>query len=137
MARRVLLPGLTAGVVLLGSSYLMLYATIYLMPGLVEEYYNPVFWPGSDRALLFFAHPFILSLALAWFWDWFKAQLANSQWLLRGLKFGGIYALIATLPSMWITFSAIAVSLTMVCTWFAYGVLQAVVCGWIFAKMNP
>ncbi|MCB0578370.1 MAG: hypothetical protein KDD10_03555, partial [Phaeodactylibacter sp.] len=77
-----------------------------------------------------------LSFALAWFWSRFKAQLPG-YWLLRGLKFGLAYALLATLPSMWITFSAITVSLGMVFTWFAYGLLQAVVCGWVFARMNP
>ncbi|MCB9294022.1 MAG: hypothetical protein H6559_13015 [Lewinellaceae bacterium] len=132
----VLLSGLGAGIVLLGLSYFILYVTINFFPGLVEEYYNPIFWPGNDRALLFFVHPFVLSFALAWFWSRFKAQLPG-YWLLRGLKFGLAYALLATLPSMWITFSAITVSLGMVFTWFAYGLLQAVVCGWVFARMNP
>ena len=137
MVRRILLPAVTAGLVLLGLSYLILYATIYWAPGLVEEYYNPVFWPGSDRATLFFAHPFILSGALAWFWTQFKSEVGGSNWPLRGLRFGLTYALIATLPSMWITFSAISVSLTMVLTWFAYGTMQATVCGLVFARMNP
>lgn len=136
MIRRILIPGITAGVVLFGLSYLILYVTIYLMPGLVETYYNPVYWPGNERALLFFAHPFVLSLPLAWFWDRFKPQLSE-PWLVRGLQFGLVYALIATLPSMWITFSAIDVPLTMVLTWFAYGLMQALVCGIIMARMNP
>ena len=136
MIRRVLIPGVTAGIVLFGLSYLILYATIYLMPSLVQEYYNPVFWPGNDRALLFFAHPFVLSLPLAWFWDRFKSRMSG-PWLWRGLQFGLVYALIATLPSMWITFSAINVSLTMVLTWFAYGLMQALICGVIMARMNP
>jgi hypothetical protein len=136
MIRRILIPGITAGVVLFGLSYLILYVTIYLMPGLVETYYNPVYWPGNERALLFFAHPFVLSLPLAWFWDRFKPQLSG-PWLVRGLQFGLVYALIATLPSMWITFSAIDVPLTMVLTWFAYGLMQALVCGIIMARMNP
>jgi hypothetical protein len=136
MIRRILIPAIISGLVLLGIGYLVLYATIYTLPGLVEEYYDPIFWPGSERAVLFFVHPFVISIALAWLWDRFKAEVRGS-WLLRGLKFGMIYATIATLPSMWITFSAIAVSPTMVLTWFAYGLMQAVVCGLILAKMNP
>ena len=136
MIRRVLIPAIISGLVLLGIGYLVLYATIYTLPDLVEEYYDPIFWPGSERAVLFFAHPFVISIALAWLWDRFKAEVRGA-WLLRGLKFGMIYATIATLPSMWITFSAIAVSPTMVLTWFAYGLMQAVVCGIILAKMNP
>ena len=136
MIRRILLPAVISGLVLMGLSYLILYATIYTLPGLVEEYYDPIFWPGSDRATLFFAHPFVVSLALAWLWDRFKVEVAG-PWLLRGLKFGLAYAVVATLPSMWVTFSAIAVSLSMVLTWFAYGLMQAIVCGFILAKMNP
>ncbi len=134
--RKVLVSGLASGLVLLGLSYFTLYVTINYLPALVEEYYNPIFWPGNDRAMLFFVHPFILGFALAWFWSRFKAQLFGPWWW-RGLKFGLLYALMATLPSMWITFSAISVSLSMVLTWFAYGIMQAVVCGWILAGVTP
>ncbi|MCO6480079.1 MAG: hypothetical protein J5I94_25800 [Phaeodactylibacter sp.] len=134
--RNILVPGLLSGFVLLGLSYLILYVTINFMPGLVEEYYNPIFWPGNDRALLFFLHPFILSFALAWFWNRFKEQFKGGK-ILRGLELGIVYALVATLPSMWITFSAITVSLEMILTWFGYGFLQAVVAGWILAVANP
>ena len=77
MVRRVLIPGVTAGIVLFGLSYLILYVTINLMPSVIDAYYNPVFWPGTERALLFFAHSFIFSLPLAWFWDRFKSQLSG------------------------------------------------------------
>lgn len=132
----VLLSGLGAGIVLLGLSYFILYVTINFFPSLVEEYYNPIFWPGNDRALLFFVHPFVLSFALAWFWSRFKAQLPG-YWLLRGLKFGLAYALLATLPSMWITFSAIDVSLTTVLMWCLYGLIQATVAGVLLARWAP
>ena len=134
--KKILLPGLVAGAVLLGLSYVVLYVTINFFPKLVEEYYNPVFWPGNDRVSLFFAHPFVLSLALAWFWERFKGLFKGGV-LLRGLELGLVYGLVATLPSMWITFSAIAVSITMVFSWLAYGMVQAAVAGLIFARMNP
>lgn len=134
--KKIVLPGLGAGVVLLALSYGVLYVTINFFPKLVEEYYNPVFWPGSERALLFFAHPFILSLALSWFWERFKDSFKGTM-LIRGLELGIVYGLVATLPSMWITFSAISVSLTMVLSWFLYGILQATIAGIIFARLNP
>jgi len=133
---KVLLSGLVGGIVLFALSYAILYASISLAPKLIEEYYNPIFWPGSDRAILFFLHPFILSFALAWFWNKFKSSFHQTGWM-RGLEMGALYALIATLPSMWITFSAIMVSLTMVLSWFAYGFLQASVCGLINSRLNP
>lgn len=134
--KKIILPGLAAGVVLLALSYGILYVTINFFPNLVEEYYNPIFWPGSDRALLFFAHPFILSLALSWFWERFKSSFEGVM-LVRGLELGIVYGLVATLPSMWITFSAISVSIAMVLSWFFYGILQATIAGIIFARLNP
>lgn len=134
--KKIIIPALIAGVVLLGLSFAMLYAAVYLFPGVAEEYYNPVFRSGNSRNFLFYLHPFILSLALAWFWEKTKTVFHGSL-ILRDLGMGVAYTLIATLPAMWITFSAIDVSLTMILTWLLYGFIQAVVAGLIFARMNP
>jgi hypothetical protein len=45
--------------------------------------------------------------------------------------------LIALLPVMWITFSSMDITLTMVTSWFLYGLLQAIIAGLFFAKVNP
>ncbi|MFN7119563.1 MAG: hypothetical protein ACK4TA_22395 [Saprospiraceae bacterium] len=135
--RKLILSALFSGALLLGMAFGIIYFSITFFPSVVEEYYNPtLFWPGDDRALLFFIHPFILSFALAWFWNRFKDQF-NGVPLLRGLELGIVYGVVATLPSMWITFSAIAVSFSMVLTWFLYGILQATVAGIVFAHTNP
>lgn len=134
--KKILLPGLIAGAVLLALSYALLYGLINFFPTFVEEFYNPVFYPGNDRAILFFMHPFIIGLALAWFWERVK-DIFKGSFIVRGIELGLVYAIVATLPSMWITFSAIDVSLAMVGSWFMYGILQATVAGFIFAKMNP
>jgi hypothetical protein len=134
--KKVILPGIVAGIVLLALSYLVLFTIIRLLPSMAEEYYNPIFWPGADRAFLFYFHPFILGFALSWLWNRFKPLLQSSGWM-RGLELGLGYALVATLPSMWITFSAISVSLVMVASWLLYGWVQATVAGLVFCKMNP
>lgn len=135
--RRIVLSALLSGALLLVMAFGIIYFTITFFPNIVEEYYNPtLFWPGDERALLFFIHPFILSFALAWFWNRFKSDFKGVP-LLRGLELGIIYGVVATLPSMWITFSAIAVSFSMVFTWFLYGILQATVAGIVFAHTNP
>ena len=131
-----MLPALGIGVVLLGLSVLILYISIRFFPNLVETYYSPVFYPGEQRSYLFFLHPFILALALAWFWDRFKS-LFQGPGLLRGIELGIVYVLVATLPSMWITFSAIDVSLTTVLMWCLYGLLQATVAGVLLARWAP
>lgn len=134
--KRIVISGVVASLILLALSYIVLFITIRIFPSLVEEYYNPIFWPGGDRALLFFAHPFVLSFCLAWFWERSK-NLYTGKWLFRGAEMGLVYGVVATLPSMWITFSAISVSLVMVLSWLLYGFLQAIIAGLVFARLNP
>jgi hypothetical protein len=134
--KNLLLPAVIAGVVLLLLSFAALYGMIYLLPGLAEEYYNPVFNTDARRNLLFFVHPFILSFALAWFWNRFKGAIEGA-WLVRSLELGLVYGVVAVLPTMWMTFSAIEVSIPLVLSWVGYGILQAAVAGLVFSKMNP
>lgn len=134
--KKVIIPGLVSSLILLGFSFLCLFLTIRVFPDLAEEFYNPIFWPGNDRAILFFLHPFILSFALAWFWNRAKGRYTGSAFQ-RGLQLGGVYCLIASVPAMWITFSAMSVTLPMVLSWVIYGFCQATIAGIVFARMNP
>lgn len=136
MRKKILVPGLLAGLVLLILSYGLLSLMILLLPQIAEEYFNPAFRSGDAYGPLFFLHPFVLSIALAWFWDRFKS-LFRGSFVLRGAEMGVVYGLVATLPSMWMTFSAMDVSLTLVISWLLYGVAQAIIAGIIYAKMNP
>jgi len=133
--KKILTLGLPVGLVLLLLSLLMLYVTVLIFPGIAEEYYNPMFRRSGGRSSLFFIHPFILSFALAWFWERFKGLFSGPFWL-RGLEMGLVYGLVATIPSMWITFSAIDISLTMIASWLFYGLSQATVAGILFARFN-
>lgn len=122
---------LLAGAVLLVMSYLILFAGIQWLPELMEEFYNPIFWPGGQRAGLFFIHPFLMAVVLAWFWVRFGDKLRWTGWH-KGLELGLIYAFTATLPSMWINFSAMDVTIAMIMSWFFYGWLQATAAGMVF-----
>ncbi len=133
---KLLIKGFVAGVILLIFSYLALYLVVTFFPRLAEEYYNPVFSLEGDKTILYFIHPFILSFTLAWFWGRFKSLFTGPFWW-RGIEMGLVYGLIATLPSMWITFSSLAVSISLVFTWFLYGVFQAIVVGIVYAKISP
>lgn len=135
--KNLFIPAITASIALLAFSFASLFLVIRFLPASISDlFYNPVFWPGEDRALLYYIHPFILSFALAWFWIRFKS-LFKGNFIMRGLELGLMYAIIATLPSMWITFSALNVSIVMVFMWFVYGLFQAAIAGIIFAKLNP
>ena len=86
--------------------------------------------------MIYFLHPFVISLALSWFWNRTKKVLAGS-FFTRGVEFGLIYALVAIFPMMWLIYSAMSISLAMVSTWFVFGLLQGVIAGLIFEKTNP
>jgi len=131
-----LIKGIVAGTVLLVLSYVSLYLIVALFPALAEQYYDPIFSFEGEKAVLYFIHPFILSFALAWFWKRFKSLFHGAFWW-RGIEMGLVYGLIATLPSMWITFSALSISFGLVCSWLLYGVFQAMIVGVIFAKISP
>ena len=134
--KKIIIAGLAAGVILLVLSILGLYATIWLFPGLASQYFDPAFNTESSRVLLYYAHPFVISMALSWFWARFKGVLTGS-FISRGIEFGFIYTLIATLPMMWLIYSAMNVSFAMVGTWLILALIQGTIAGLVFEKMNP
>ncbi|WP_295655615.1 hypothetical protein [uncultured Mucilaginibacter sp.] len=134
--KKVVVTGLIAGLILFILSYGGLFLAIRFFPSLFIEYNNPLFNSNGSRDVLFYMHAFIISLALSWFWDRFKA-LFKGPFLLRGVEFGLVYSVVALLPVMWISFSSLDITLTMVASWFVYGLLQAIVAGVVFAKLNP
>ena len=133
--KKILLSGLIAGAILFILSYGGLFLAVKFFPALFVEYNNPLFNSDGSRDILFYMHAFIISFALAWFWDRFKG-LFHGSFLIRGFEFGFVYAMVAMLPVMTITFSALDITLVMVMSWFMYGFLQAIVAGLVFAKIN-
>ncbi|MDX2135188.1 MAG: hypothetical protein SFV52_10385 [Saprospiraceae bacterium] len=134
--KKFFIKSLTAGAVLFLLSYATLYLVVLLLPNVAEQYYDPMFSFEGIKGVLYLMHPFVLSFALAWFWQRFKGLFHGSFWQ-RGIEMGLTYGLIATLPSMWILFSAMSVSFVLVCSWLLYGVMQAIVVGILFARLSP
>ncbi len=122
-------------VALLALSFGVLFININAFTSLVEAYYNTVFYPGAERSNLFFLHPLVIGIAFIMVWIKTKETLRGGIFL-KGMEFGLYYAFIATLPSMWITFSSMDVSVLMVFLWLCYGLLQATVAGWILAGLK-
>ena len=134
--KKYLISVLIAGVLVLLISMGMLYAAIFFFPNLMEEYYNAVFRSSSfETDWLFFAHPFVLSIALRWFWERYK-DLFKGNVLLRALEVALVYGVVAMVPVLWLTFSAIDISFFMIFTWLVYGILQAFIAGIVFASME-
>jgi hypothetical protein len=134
--KKILISGLIAGCILFIISYGGLFLAVRFFPRLFIEYNGPLFNSDGSRDVLFYLHAFIVSFALSWFWDRFKGLLKGAS-ILRGLEFGFVYAVIALLPVMWISYSALDITLPIVLSWFLYGLAQAIVAGVVFAKVNP
>lgn len=133
--KKVLTSGLVASIVLLAFAYLGLILTPVLLPVVALEYFNPIFVDDDSRHIFYFVHPVILAFALAWFWNRFKDLFVGNLFF-RGLEFGFVYVIIATLPIMVLIFSALDISLAVIATWLIYGFFQATIAGLIFARMH-
>ena len=134
--KKIIVPGIVAGFVLLILSVAGLYATIWLFPGLAMQYFDPAFDMQSSRVMIYNLHPFVIAMALSFFWGRFKTVLTGS-FLTRGIEFGIIYSLVAVFPMMWLIYGAMSVSIEMLATWFILAVLQGVIAGLVFEKLNP
>ena len=134
--KKIIISGLVVGVVLLILSVMGLYITSYIFPNIAMQYFDPAFDAESSRVMLYYIHPFVISLALSWFWSRFKDVLKGS-FIARGIEFGLIYVIIATFPMMWLIYSAMSVSLLIVATWFVLALVQGMIAGLILEKMNP
>jgi hypothetical protein len=135
--KKIITSSLLAGFVLLILSLLLLYVSIAVFPNLAEEYFSPVFrWSSAKTDWLFYTHPFVLAFALKWFWERYK-DIFKGPLVLRAFEVALVYGIVAMVPVLWLTFSAIDISFGMVFTWLVYGIIQAFIAGIIFAKLNP
>jgi hypothetical protein len=84
--------------------------------------------------MMFFLYPFILGIALAYFWQIFGNQIKGSTAVEKGLNFTKVYFFIATVPGMFVSYTSFKVSALMVGSWTVSGLIEAFVAGWILAK---
>lgn len=138
MFRKIIVTGLFAGLVMLAVAVGLSFLSNLALPGLMAEYGNTgLYRPWDDPLMsIYFAYPFVMGLALAWFWNRIKDAFGgNSAWG-RGLRYGLAYWIIATIPGMVITYSSFQVSLPMVLTWTVFGLVGALAGGLVCAGMN-
>ncbi len=135
--KKAIVAGLTAGVVLLILSLLLFFLQVKFFPGLADLYWSEMFrWSDASTDWMFYAHPFVLSFALKWFWERYKDVFSGSN-ILRAFEVSLVYGVIAMIPVLWMTYSAMNLSLMLVLTWLIYGILQAFIAGIIFSWLNP
>jgi len=135
--KKIILPGLLAGLVMVVISALVGFLSNLAFPALGAEYSSSgIFRPWSDPLMyLIYLQPFILGILLAWAWHKTKRLFKGPAWK-RGALFGLCFWLVASVPGMLISYSSFKLSLAMVLSWTLAGLLQALAAGMVLAKLN-
>lgn len=129
--------GLAAGVALLALMMPISWLLNLVLP-IQGEYSNPngIFRPLNDPLMsLMFVYPFVIGMALSWLWAGVNKSMKGGM-IAKGLQFGFGYWLIATIPGMFITYSSFDVSWMMIATWTISGLIDAMIAGLVFAKLD-
>lgn len=138
MIKRVIIPGLIIGIVMLLMGMALSRAYTMAFPQLESQYEDSyLFRPWSDPLMsLFFVHPILVGLVLAWIWDKVKGLFPATQsgWE-KALRFALIYAVFSAC-GMLITYSTFPVSLLMMSSWTLSVFVEGVIGSWILSKLN-
>lgn len=135
--KKTLLLGLLAGIAMLVTGMIFGLVTEHIFPTIPAEYHNiSLFRAFTDPLMsIMFICPFILGIILSWIWNKIRPVVKGNNLWKRGCYFGGSYWLL-TLTGMLMTYASFQISLLMVVHWSIGILLQSLVAGWIFAKMN-
>jgi hypothetical protein len=107
----------------------------FLFPALAKEYQSSLFRPWSDPLMMaYFLHPFILGVALAYFWSLFGKEIKGKVISEKAFSFAKLYFIIATIPGMFISLTSFKVSFLMVASWTLAGFIQVFLAGYIIAR---
>lgn len=136
MIKKIILPGLLIGLISFMASMVVSQIFKIVFPSIGAEYQNlALFRAQSDPLMmLFFLHPFLVGIILAWFWS--KAKNMFGEDMKGGIMFGLTYWVIATIPGMFATYSSMPYSLAIVTSWLISGLVTAIIGGIILVKLN-
>jgi hypothetical protein len=134
--KKTILFGLLAGVIMLAVGMLISQMFHAVSPSLKAEYENPnLFRPWSDPLMmLYFVHPFMMGVILAWVWSKIKTVLNAELGLLSGINFGLAFWCCTSIPGMFITYASFPVSFLMVFSWLFSNLVQMLCAGILFSK---
>jgi hypothetical protein len=134
--KKIVIVGLLGGLIMLAIG--MLTSPIFqaLAPSLKTEYENPsLFRPWSDPLMsLYFVHPFLLSIILAWIWSRVRTIFMTESNTEKGLLFGLIVWVATSIPGMLMSYASFPISLPMILSWTTSGFLELIGLGFFFSK---
>jgi len=93
MFRNIIVTGFLAGLAMLSVSVGLSFLSNLVLPNLMAEYANiELFRPWDDPLMfIYFAYPFVMGLALAWFWNRVKFTFRGKSAWSRGVQYGFAY----------------------------------------------
>lgn len=134
--KKMILIGLLGGVIILATGVLTGQIYQALSPSIKTEFENTnLFRSWNDPIMsLYFIHPFLMSLMLAWVWTKVKGVISADTDLKKGLQFGFIVWMTATLPGMLISYASFPISLLMITNWTVSALVELICIGILFSK---
>jgi hypothetical protein len=134
--KKILTAGLLAGAIMLVAGMIAGSLFHLAVPSVRDEYLNTnLFRPWNDPLMsLYFVHPFLLGLIMAWLWTWTRDIIPGATLSQKGFRFAMVYFLIS-IPGMVISYCSFPVSFALVMSW-TVGIFVQVLCtGFLFSKM--
>jgi hypothetical protein len=128
--------GLLGGMIMLVAGMITGFIFQTLVPSLKTEYENPLlFRPWSEPLMsLYFLHPFLLGLILAWIWDKLYSVSPEVSGTARGIYFALTFWVASSLPGMLISYASFQLSFLMVANWTLSGLVELICLGILFGK---
>lgn len=136
--KKIVWPGLIAGMVMLVLGLLLGPVFNALFPATSLEYQNSeVFRPWNDPLMtLYFIYPFLLGIALAFIWEKTRKLWPGKNLNEKALNFSAIYWILTNIPGMWITYSSFRVSFVMVVSWSLSSLIEVIGASLVLSRMN-
>ena len=134
--KKIFWTGLTAGVAMMIINMALNPIFNVIFPWLKEAYMNPVFRPWEDPIMmLFFIYPIVLGFGLSFVWDKTKKLFTKSS-CQNGINFGLIYFCVSGIQTFFINYSSFNLPFVMILTWTIMMLVNGLVAGCVFAKLN-
>jgi hypothetical protein len=134
--KRIIVMGLLGGAIMLAIAMLLNPFFQALAPSLKAEYENPrLFRPWSDPLMsLYFVHPFLLGIILAWIWSRVRPLFTTGSDTRKGILFGFIVWIATSIPGMLMSYASFPISPLMILSWTTGGFFELICIGFFFSK---
>ena len=133
---KVIKSGLAAGLVMLVAGLVLMLFWQAVFPATQAEYKSGLYRPWGDPLMqLFFLYPFILGLAMAYAYGYFRSAFKGKDFAANGAKYGFMVWLLAGLPGMFVTYASFVVSAQMALSWTLSGLAEMLLGGIAVSKV--